>query len=164
MASEPYEPRFARVPHPGPNGRAHGVPEPSLGELLRRLSDDTGELVRQEVLLAKAEVRRTGATLARDGAKVGVAIGLALAGTLALGAFAVLALGQLLDNYWLAALLVGVVLLGLAYVLGNAAVADVKRRGIGVPQTADTLREDAAWARREMREVKRELTARPRGD
>jgi hypothetical protein len=116
------------------------------------------------MLLAKAEMRRTGTTLVRDGAKIGVAIGLALVGTLALSAFAVLALGQLLDNYWLAALLVGVVLLGLGYLLGNAAVTEVKRRAIGVPQTADSLREDAAWARHEMREVRRELTAHPRGD
>ena len=160
MASEPYDPRFAREP----NGGVHVGGEPSLGELLRRLSNDTGELVRQEMLLAKAEVRRTGATLARDGARFGIAVGFALAGTLALGAFAVLALGQLLGNYWLAALVVGVVLLAAGFFLGNAALADVKRRAIGAPQTVDTLREDAAWARQELREVRRELTAHPRGD
>ena len=161
MASEPYDPRITRIPN---GGGIHAAPEPSLGELLRRLSQDTGELVRQEMLLAKAEVRRTGATLARDGARIGIAVGFALAGTLAVGAFAVLALGQLLDNNWLAALIVGVVLLAAGYFLGLAAVNDVKRRSIGAPQTADSLREDAAWARQELREVRRELTARPRGD
>jgi uncharacterized membrane protein YqjE len=161
MASEPYDPRVTRIPN---GGGIHGAPEPSLGELLRRLSQDTGELVRQEMLLAKAEVRRTGATLARDGMRIGIAVGFALAGTLAVGAFAVLALGQLLGNYWLAALIVGVVLLAAGYFLGLAAVNDVKRRSIGVPQTAESLRDDAAWARQEMREVRRELTARPRGD
>jgi uncharacterized membrane protein YqjE len=173
MASDPYRPHQPYDPRAahGPNGRPDGAsgrpfatPEPSIGELLRRLSTDTSELVRQEVALAKAEMRRTGTTLARDGARIGVAVGLALVGALALGAFAVLALGQLLDNYWLAALIVGLVLLGIAYVVGNAAVADVKRRGLGAPQTAESLREDAVWARREMREVRRELTAQPRAD
>jgi hypothetical protein len=161
MASEPYDPRVMREAN---GGGIHAPPEPSLGELLRRLSHDSGELVRQEMLLAKAEVRRTGATLARDGARIGVAVGFALAGTLALGAFAVLALGQLLGNYWLAALIVGVVLLAAGFFLGTAAVNDVKRRSIGVPQTADTLREDAAWAKQELRAVRRELTTHPRGD
>lgn len=160
MATESYDPRYAR----DQTGSAHLGAEPSLGELLRRLTDDTTELVRQEMLLAKAEVRRTGATLVRDGTRIGIAVGFALAGTLALGAFAVLALGQLLDNYWLAALIVGVVLLGIGWLLGNAAVADVRRRPLGMPQTADTLREDAAWARQELREVRRELSAHPRGD
>ena len=158
MALEPYDPRIVRDAN---GGGIHPTPEPSLGELLRRLSHDTGELVRQEMLLAKAEVRRTGATLARDGARIGVAVGFALAGTLALGAFAVLALGQLLGNYWLAALIVGVVLLAAGYLLGTAAVNDVKRRSIGVPQTAEALREDATWARQELREVRRELTTPP---
>jgi len=73
---EPYDPRLVR----DLDGAAPGAPtagEPSLGELFRRLSTDTSELVRQEMLLAKAEVRRTGATLARDGARMGVAIALA---------------------------------------------------------------------------------------
>jgi uncharacterized membrane protein YqjE len=163
MPSEPYDPRLVR----DLDGAAPGAPtagEPSLGELFRRLSTDTSELVRQEMLLAKAEVRRTGATLARDGARIGVAIALALAGTLALGAFAVLALGELLDNYWLAALIVGLVLLGVGALLARSAVADVKRRAVGLPETAGSLREDADWARREAREVKRAVTAHPRGD
>lgn len=156
--AESYDPRLVRDLNGGPPDA-----EPSLGELLRRLSTDTGELVRQEMQLAKAEVRQTGATLARDGARIGVAIGLALAGVLALGAFAILALGAMLDNYWLAALIVGVVLLAIGGVLGTSAIGDIKQRA-GLPQTADSLREDAAWAKQEARAVKRELTAPPRGD
>jgi uncharacterized membrane protein YqjE len=132
--------------------------EPSLGELLRRLTTDTGELVRQEVTLAKTELKEAGATLARDGAKLGVAVGLALAGVLALTAFAILALGNLLDNHWLAALIVGLLFLAVGGVLAKSAVDDVKRRGLAPQETMASLREDAAWAKHEAREVKREIT------
>ena len=132
--------------------------EPSLGELLRRLTTDTGELVRQEVSLAKVEMRQAGATLARDGTRIGIALGLALVGVLALTAFLILLLGDLFDNYWLAALLVGVVLAVIGGVLAKNAVNDVQRRGLAPEQTMGSLREDAAWAKQEAREVKRELT------
>jgi hypothetical protein len=132
--------------------------EPSLGELLTRLTTDTGDLVRQEVALVRAEVRQVGSTLARDGARLGVALGLALAGALAVTAFLVIAIGDLLNNYWLGALVVGLVLLGVGAVLARSAIADVKRRGLKPTQSVASLKEDAAWAKQESREVKRELT------
>jgi hypothetical protein len=46
-------------------------------------STDTGELIRQEAALAKTEMREVGSTLARDGAKIGVAAGLGLVGAMA---------------------------------------------------------------------------------
>jgi len=131
--------------------------QPSLGELFKRLTTDTSELVRQEISLARAEVRQVGGTLARDGTKLGLAVGLALCGALAVTAFLVLALGDLLDNYWLGALIVGLVLLAVGGVLARNAVADAKR-GMVPEQTIASLREDAAWAKQETREVKRELT------
>ena len=134
-----------------------GGGEPSLGELFRRLTTDTSELVRQEISLARAEVREVGGTLARDGTKIGIAAGLALCGALAVTAFLVIALGDLLNNYWLGALIVGLVLLGVGAVLAKNAVADVKRRAVP-EQTLGSLREDAAWAKQETRELKRELT------
>ena len=131
--------------------------EPSLGGQFERLRTDTSELVRQELMLARAEVRKVGGTLARDGTKLGIAVGLALCGALAVTAFLVIALGDLLNNYWLGALVVGVVLLAVGGVLAKNAIADVKRRAVP-EQTLGSLREDAAWAKQETREVKRELT------
>ena len=138
-------------------GGSTGGGEPSLGELFRRLTTDTSELVRQEISLARAEVRQVGSTLARDGTKLGIAVGLALCGALALTAFLVVAVGDLLNNYWLGALIVGVVLLAIGAVLAKNAIADAKR-GIVPEHTLGSLREDAAWAKQETREVKRELT------
>ena len=141
---------------------AGGAGDASLGELFKRLTSDSAELVRQEVALAKAELRETGGMLAADGAKVGAAVGLALAGALALTAFLVIALGNLFDGrYWLSALLVGAVMLVVGAVLAKNAVNDVKRRGLAPRQTIATLREDKAWAGREARDLKHDLTTDP---
>lgn len=135
-----------------------GAAEPPLGELLRRLTTDTGELVRQEISLARAELRQVGATAARDGARLAVAAGAALAGALALTAFLVVGLGALLGNYWLSALIVGLLFVAIGAVLGRGALNDVKRRGLVPQQTIASLRDDARWAKQEAREVKREFT------
>jgi uncharacterized membrane protein YqjE len=155
MASEQYDPRIGRRTAEG-DGSPAG--EPSLGELFRRLTTDTSDLVRQEVTLAKTELRQAGATVARDGTKIGIAVGLALGGLLTLIAFLVLMLGDVLNNYWLAALIVGLVLLGVGAVLVRSAVSDIKERGLAPKETVGSLRDDAAWAKAEAREVKRELT------
>jgi uncharacterized membrane protein YqjE len=132
--------------------------EASLGELFKRLSTDTSELIRQEMSLAKVELRDSAATLASDARKIGVAVGLVLTGVLAVGAFAVVGLGDLFNNYWLAALIVGVLFLAIGGYLANNAINDVKRRGLKPQKTVETLREDASWVKQEGRELKRELT------
>ena len=143
-------------------GSSSGASDASLGELLKRLTGDTADLVRQEAALAKAELRATGSMLAADGAKVGAAVGLALMGALSLTAFLVLALGNLLGGaFWLSALIVGVVFLGIGALLVRNAVHDVKQRGVAPRQTIATLREDKAWASREARDLKHDLTTDP---
>jgi uncharacterized membrane protein YqjE len=135
-----------------------GTAEPSLGELFKRLTADTSELIRQEMSLAKVEMREVGTTVARDATKIGIAVGFALAGVLALAAFAVVGLGDLFENYWLAALIVGAALLGVAAYLAKNAMNDIKQRGLKPQETVQTLRDDASWAKQEGRELKRELT------
>ena len=159
MAREDLETRIGRHDESAvaPHSR-NATADASLGDLLKQLTSDTGELIRQEVNLAKAEMRQTGATIARDGAKLGIAFGLALAGVLALAAFLVVALGDLFNNYWLSALLVGAVFVAIGGVLAKNAMSDVKRRGLKPDETIDTLKEDATWAKQEAREFKRELT------
>ena len=132
--------------------------EPSIGELIGRITSDTTELVRAEMKLARAEFRQMGSTVAKDATKVGIGIGLGLAGALATTAFLVVALGDLLNNYWLGALIVGVAFLAIAAVLVKNATDDIKRRGLKPEQTLDSLREDARWVKRELADVKQELT------
>ncbi len=139
--------------------RDTGVRERSVGELFRDLTTETSALVTKEIALVKAEARQTGATLARDGAKIGIASGLAFAGALALTAFLVAGLGDLLDGkYWLSALIIGVLFLAIGVGLVKSATSDMKRRGQSIKHTVDTVKDTGAWAKDEARQVKQELT------
>lgn len=132
---------------------------PSLGELFGQLSGDVSALVNQEMTLAKAELRETATGLAKDGAKLGVAVALGLLGAFAATAFVIAALGDLLDNYWLSALIVTVLYLVVAGVMAKGALSDIRSRSVKPEQTVATLREDADWARREVKGIQREWTS-----
>ena len=136
------------------------VRERSMGELFRDLTTETSALVTKEIALVKAEARQTGATLARDGAKIGIASALAFAGALALTAFLVAGLGDLLGGkYWLSALIIGVLFLAIGMGLVKSATSDLKRRGQSVKHTVDTVKDTGAWAKEEARQVKQEITS-----
>lgn len=136
-----------------------GQMEPSIGDLIRQLTADSTALFRQEIRLAKVEVRETASAMTRDLIKIGVALGLALVGVLALTAFLIVALGDLMDNYWLSALIVAVVYLAIGGILAKNAMNDMKKRQVKPEETIRTLQEDKAWAQREVRDLKREVTA-----
>ena len=139
--------------------RDTSVRERSLGELFRDLTTETSDLVSKEIALVKAEARQTGATLARDGAKIGIASGLAFAGVLALTAFLIAGLGDLLGGkYWLSALIIGVLFLAIGMGLVKNATADIKRRGQLMKNTMDTVKDTGKWAKDEARQVKQEIT------
>lgn len=107
----------------------------STGHLVERLSAQVSELVRRELALATAELKQKGG---RIGAGVGISgVGgvLALYGIAAVFAAAVLGLATVLDA-WLAALIVGVVLLMLAGVLTAAGIGQVRAGTPPVPEQA----------------------------
>jgi uncharacterized membrane protein YqjE len=118
----------------------------SIGELLKQLSEQTSTLVRQELELARAE-------LTQQGKKAGTGLGLfGGAGLLGLGAFGALTatLILLLDTFmkaWLAALIVTVVYAAIAAVLALRGKTEIKQATPPVPQTIETVKEDAQWAK-----------------
>lgn len=155
------DPRARRLRTSTGNGRVR-VPEAydvPIGELLQRLTADAGLLVREEVDLAKTELRESAKRMGQAASKMGIAFALALPGMLAVAAFLIIALGDALNNYWLSALIVGVVFLGVAAILAGRAKAHIQRGKIGVAQTAETIRQDAQWAKAEVQAFKRELKA-----
>lgn len=155
MAAEEREIRIDRAR----SARFNGGPreEPPIGELFKELSTDATTLVRQEVALAKAELRQTAKQLGRDAAKVGAAAVLAWFGAMAGVAFLILALGALLDSYWLSALIVAVVFLGIAAILAKNAKEDMQKAELKPVRTMETLQEDKAWAKREIRDLKQDM-------
>lgn len=127
--------------------------EPSFGELVSRLTNQTGVLIRQEISLAKVELRETGTSLARDSAKVGVGVVIAWTGLLALTGALIVGLAQLFNNYWLAALIVGAVYLLVGWMLARGAMADMRRNGLAPKETIESLRDDAEWAKEQTRSI-----------
>jgi uncharacterized membrane protein YqjE len=116
--------------------------ERSIGEVISDLFRDGSELVRQEVELAKTELRENISRIARD--SVGVAIGsaLSLVGLLALVAAAILGLAEVLPA-WASALIVGGVLMVIGLVLVMANIRAMRETGLAPKKTIETLREDA---------------------
>lgn len=118
-----------------------------MAQLLRRLSDQTSLLVREEVALAKAELSEKGRRASRGAGMFGGAAVFGLYGVGALTAAAILALSLAVAS-WLAALIVGVVLLALAGIAALAGKKQVERATPPMPQqTVETVKEDVRWAR-----------------
>ena len=132
----------------------------SLGSLFRDLSADASVLIRQEVALAKTEMRRNVGALARDVGSMAVWGVVAALGGLVRVAVLVAGLGDLLDNYWLAALIVG-----LHFVVGGAfmalrALRHLRTVRMAPEETVATLRDTQAWAQGEAAELRAALTGR----
>jgi hypothetical protein len=122
----------------------------SLGELFSELAQETSTLVRQEVNLAKTEMSDKAS---RAGKHVGV---LAAGGAVAYaGLLAVLAgIIALLNNVmplWASALLVGILVAVVGYLLVRRGLEALKREDFTPRETIETLKEDQQWAKDQAR-------------
>lgn len=133
--------------------------DPSIGELLNRLAADSSLLMRQEIDLAKAEVRESGERLKAMTRRMAIAATLALPGLMALTAFLVIAIGNAINSYLVSSLIVGVVLVLAALFVARLGMARVSGGKVGLSRTATSLAEGARWGKEEMRAFKREITA-----
>ena len=118
-----------------------------IGELLKQLANETTTLVRQELDLAKAEMREKAG---KAGPGFGMWGAAGATGLLALGsltAFLILALDGAMPN-WLAALVVGLVWAAITGVLYLRGKRRVEEAGSPVPEkTIETVKEDVQWAK-----------------
>jgi uncharacterized membrane protein YqjE len=121
--------------------------EQPIGELLKQLASETTTLVRQELDLAKAEMREKGKKAGPGFGMIGAAGGVALLALGALTACLILALDGAMPN-WLAALIVAVVYGAVAAVLYMRGKEKVDDAGSPAPrQTIETVKEDLQWAK-----------------
>lgn len=121
----------------------------SLGELFSDLSRELSTLVRQEVQLAKTEIGQKVSSVGKNAAFIVAAALLAFVGFQALIAAAILALSQVVEP-WLAAIIVGGVLMLIAGVLALKALAGLKKDATPPKHTIETLKEDAQWAKQQI--------------
>jgi Flp pilus assembly protein TadB len=140
----PHDPTGTRAT--GVTGATDGADQRSLGDLVSDVTGDLSRLFKQEVELAKTELKQE---LGKAGKGAGLLGGAGLAGYFTL-LFASLALTWLLDN-WLpleAAALITAGLWGLvALVLALTGKKDLQESNPQLPRTQQTLEEDVAWAR-----------------
>jgi len=118
----------------------------SLGDIVGDVAQDLSTLVRQEIELARTELKQE-ATKAGKGA--GMLGGAGVAALLFL-TFLSLTITFLLDNWMpleVAALIVTAVWAVVAAALAARGRKELKRSNPQLPKTQQTLKEDAAWAR-----------------
>ncbi|MFI9340889.1 phage holin family protein [Streptomyces sp. NPDC052773] len=127
------------------------TPEPrgqdrSMGELLSEVTSDIQTLFRQEIELAKAEIRQEATKAGKAGGMYG---GAGFAGymvALFASLAAVFGLANVMDAAW-AALIVTALWAGIGavlFVMGRSRMREVSPKP---EQTVETLKEDARWAR-----------------
>lgn len=132
-------------PGRSPDARAREE-DAGLGELLSRLTDQFGTLIRQEVALAKTEitveVRRAG----RAGGLFGAAAAFGYLALLLMLFAAAWGLAEVMPT-WLAFLIVGAVVGIVAAVLATSGKKQADKLDPTPHETVETLKEDAQWAK-----------------
>jgi uncharacterized membrane protein YqjE len=149
-ASSPPPPQGRSGANAAPGG---GPPAPNgarLADLLRSISSDLSLLVRKQIELAKQEFAATAASKARGAAMMAAAAVLALYVVAFVGLAGAAALDLVLPR-WAADLIVGVVFLLLAAIAGLVGRRALAAEGTAPERTKETLKEDAEWAKRQLR-------------
>lgn len=120
----------------------------STGDLLRWLVDDLNVLVDKRVELVKQEAKENVREAAKGGKTLGLGVGLLLGAYVSLVVL-IIALLNLFLPLWLSALITLLV-----FGAAGGAVSLLGKKQLPVRPLADsreTLREDAAWARRQLK-------------
>jgi len=130
--TRPEEPRF------------RSSRERPIGALFTDLTEDLGKLFRLEIALFKRELTEKAGRLGRGGAAIAAGGLLAFSAWLVLLAAAVLGLSTVLRP-WLAALIIGVLVLLVAAILLLLGRRWLDAQGLVPRRTLNSLREDGAW-------------------
>ncbi len=122
-----------------------------VSELIKQLAQETQTLVRQEMDLAKAEMREKGKRAGLGVGLMGAATVVALGAFGALTAFLIALLAEAMD-VWVAGLIVGLVYAAIAAVLALQGKEKVTEATPPVPEQAvQTVKEDVQWAKNQVR-------------
>ena len=117
----------------------------SLGELFSDLSQQTAELIRQEMRLAKAELSDKLSDVGKHATMIAVAAVFGLAAVMALTAAIVLLLIEFSVQPWLAAAITAAVMGLAAFLLVQSAIAALRKKSIAPVETMHSLKETTQW-------------------
>jgi uncharacterized membrane protein YqjE len=137
------------------NGSASDTRDRSVGDLVHQLTTQVSTLARKEVELAKLELSAKGKVIGIGGGMIGAAGLVAVLGLGALTAALVLAVAKLIDEAWVAALIVAVAYLALAGVLALVGRKRIQEAAPLVPeQASESVKEDVAWVKTRARSAR----------
>ena len=140
------DPMLGTPPAQPPTVETSAEDSRSLGDIVGDVAQDLGTLVKQELTLARTELKEEAAKAGKGAGMLG---GAGVAALIFL-IFLSLTLTFLLDNWMpieVAALIVTAVWAVVAAVLAARGRSELKRSNPQLPATQQTLKEDAAWAR-----------------
>lgn len=120
-----------------------------VAALLSDLASETGQLVQQELALFKAEMQEKLGRLGQGAGALAAGGLIAFSGWLALVAAAILGLSYVLAP-WLAALIVGLVVIALGAGLLFFGKSRLDADALVPRRTLNSLREDEAWIREQI--------------
>jgi len=123
--------------------------ERSIGDLFSELANETGTLIRQEVALAQAEMTAKLTRAGKNAAFVAAGGAVGFAAFLTLLAAVVAGLSYFMP-VWLSALIVALVVGGVAYYMISSSLTELKRNSVAPNETVTTLKEDAQWLKNQV--------------
>jgi heme/copper-type cytochrome/quinol oxidase subunit 2 len=154
-----------RSPQSIPRRDAAAFDGRSVADLLRDLSTETVSLVRQELELARAEMRDKLEVYQKSTLALGVGAALLLGAlftglwALNTGLTALLAQSMALEiAVWLSPLILTVVLGAIGWGMIRGAMNQMKEEGLVPRQTTTALRDDKRWVQEKAHEIKEEIT------
>ena len=128
---------------------ARRMDERPLGELFSDLVNETTTLVRNEVALAKIELTQKATKIGTNIGSLVIGGAIAYAALLAFCAAVILLLDRVMPA-WLAALIVGVIVGGVAWLLIGKAIATLRTMQLKPQETVESLKEDAQWIKEQI--------------
>jgi len=118
--------------------------ERPLGELFSDLVNETTTLVRNEVALAKVELTQKATKVGRNIGSLVIGGAIGYAALLAICAAAILLLSTVMPA-WLAAVIVGVIVAAVSWMLISKAITALRNMELKPQETVESIKEDAQW-------------------
>ena len=121
-----------------------------LGDLFSDLASEMSNLVRQEVALAKVEMTQKAKSIGKNVGYLVVGGAVGYAALLSVIAAVIMLLDRFMPS-WGAALLVGILIAGISWLLIAKALNALQETEITPRQTVETLKEDATWVKQQIK-------------
>ena len=117
----------------------------SLGELFSDLSQQTAELIRQEMRLAKAELGEKLSDVGRHAMMIGLAAVFGLAAVLAVTAAITLLLIELGMQPWIASVITAAAMAIMAFGFAQSGISALRKKNLAPVETMHSLKETTQW-------------------